>query len=208
MEIPREEMERILFFEKTREQAAAEHEKNPHDPEALTKLGQTLVELSQFVQGQDSFDLINDAIVKLEEAVNVDPKRDDALWWLGNAHTTQGFQTPDPLLANICFQKAAGRFQEAINLEPTNESYRKSLEVSLKGPELHQEIQKQMAFQQQLAAGVQQAPQADSKSAKKKKSSDFGYDVAGWVILVAGLTAWLAFLSMKTGPAGPPASGR
>lgn len=200
MEIPREEMERLLFFEQTRERLNAEYKKNPHDPESLTRLGQTLVELAQFSQGQDSFDLIADAISKLEEAVDIDPKGSDTFWWLGNAHTTQGFQTPDPLLANICFQKAASRFKEAIDLDPTNDSYRKSLEVSLKGPELHQEIQKQMALQQQLA--IHAAP-AEPK-VRKKKESEFFYDVAGWVILISGV---VAFLSMK-GSGGPPAPGR
>ncbi|CAI7820555.1 unnamed protein product, partial [Closterium sp. NIES-53] len=154
MEIPREDFERVMFFEQTREQAMAEFKKNPHDADNLTKLGRTLVELAQFIQGQESNEMLDDAVSKFDEALKIAPSRPDTLWWLGNAHTTRGFQTPDATLANVSFEKASDCFRKALDADPSNDAYRKSLEISLKGPELHQEVQKQMALQQALGAAV------------------------------------------------------
>ena len=79
-----------------------------------------------------------DALEKLQEAVTLDANCHEALWWIGNAHTTQGFQVPDPQQAAVCFTKAAKVFKQAIERDPTNDSYRKSLEVSLKVIRSHQ----------------------------------------------------------------------
>eukprot|EP00475_Leptophrys_vorax_P046069 TRINITY_DN9758_c0_g1_i1.p1 TRINITY_DN9758_c0_g1~~TRINITY_DN9758_c0_g1_i1.p1 ORF type:complete len:206 (-),score=29.05 TRINITY_DN9758_c0_g1_i1:502-1119(-) len=204
MEIPREDFERIMFFEQTRAQAMAEFERNPHDAENLTKLGRTLVELAQFIQGQESNNMLDDAVSKFEESLKLAPGKADTLWWLGNAHTTRGFQTPDAMLANVSFDKASDSFRKALDVDPSNEAYRKSLEISLKGPELHQEVQKQMALQQAVAAAVHPSSMDAPKVPKKKKSSDFGYDVAGWVILTVGVVAWLSLLSARAPP--PPSA--
>ncbi|CAI5951676.1 unnamed protein product [Closterium sp. NIES-65] len=264
---------------KTREQAMAEFKKNPHDADNLTKLGRTLVELAQFIQGQESNEMLDDAVSKFDqalkiapsrpdtlwwlgnahttrgfqtpdaqcstpllsffpfpdavskfdEALKIAPSRPDTLWWLGNAHTTRGFQTPDATLANVSFEKASDCFRKALDADPSNDAYRKSLEISLKGPELHQEVQKQMALQQALGAAVHpssmDAPKVLKQMAlqqalgaavhpssmdapkvqKKKKSSDLWYDVAGWVILSVGVVAWLSILSAR---APPPAAAK
>ncbi|CAI5526693.1 unnamed protein product, partial [Closterium sp. Naga37s-1] len=179
MEFPREDFERVMFFEQTREQAMAEFKKNPHDADNLTKLGRTLVELAQFIQGQESNEMLDDAVSKFDEALKIAPSRPDTLWWLGNAHTTRGFQTPDATLANVSFEKASDCFRKALDADPSNDAYRKSLEISLKGPELHQEVQKQMALQQALGAAVHPSSM-DAPKVQKKKSSDLWYDVAGW----------------------------
>ncbi|CAI7800927.1 unnamed protein product, partial [Closterium sp. NIES-54] len=73
------------------------------------------------------------------------------------------------------------------------------------GPELHQEVQKQMALQQALGAAVHPSSMDAPKVQKKKKSSDLWYDVAGWVILSVGVVAWLSILSAR---APPPAAAK
>ena len=46
----------------------------------------------------------------------VNPKKHDALWCLGNAHTSHAFLTPDQEEAKAAFAKAAVFFQEAVDL--------------------------------------------------------------------------------------------
>lgn len=204
--IPQEELQRLMIFEENMKQATAEYKRNPKDVENLTKLGRNLVELAQFMQGPDAVEMIDDAVSKLEEAVTMAPKKHDALWWLGNAHTTKGFQTPEAVLAHASFQKAAVVFRQALEIEPRNEAYRKSLEVSLKAPELHEELHKQMAMQAAVT-GMGQGGAESSKAPKKKKSSDLWYDVAGWVVLAVGLVTYLGFVNMRAAAAAPPAPG-
>eukprot|EP00897_Mesotaenium_endlicherianum_P009177 jgi/Mesen1/8288/ME000045S07749 len=187
--ISREEVERLMFFEQAREQAAADYKKNPKDADNLMKWGRTLVELAQFSQGQDAFEMIGDAILKLEEALALSPKRHEVMWWLGNAHTTLGFQTADAGQAGLSFKRAS--------VDPTNDAYAKSLEVSMKGPELHQEIQKQMMMQAAVAQGGQGLG-PEPKAAKAKKSSELGYDIAGWVILTVSVFVWLGIKNMES----------
>ena len=45
----------------------------------------------------------------------VNPKKHDALWCLGNAHTSHAFLTPDNDEAKDYFDKAAEYFQQAID---------------------------------------------------------------------------------------------
>jgi hypothetical protein len=54
----REELERLMFFEQTREKAAADYARSPNDPDNLTRWGGALLELAHFRQGQDSIDMV------------------------------------------------------------------------------------------------------------------------------------------------------
>ena len=56
-----------------------------------------------------------DAIAKLEEALLINPSKHDALWCLGNAHTSLAFLTPDLDEAKPCFDKASECFEKAVD---------------------------------------------------------------------------------------------
>ncbi|XP_074556392.1 mitochondrial import receptor subunit TOM20-like isoform X3 [Curcuma longa] len=76
--------------------------------------------------------MVEDAISKLQEALVLNPSKHDTLWCMVNAHTSHGFYTPDQQAAVVCFEKAAQCFREAVQLDPGNELYLKSLELSAK----------------------------------------------------------------------------
>lgn len=61
------------------------------------------------------FGWIEDAVEKLEEALEINPKKHDAMWCLANAHTTHAFMVPDMDEAKPYFEKAADYFQQAVD---------------------------------------------------------------------------------------------
>ncbi|KAK4746673.1 hypothetical protein SAY87_025710 [Trapa incisa] len=197
------DFDRLLFFEHARKTAEATYAVNPQDTDNLTRWGGALLELSQFQSIPDSKKMIQDAISKLEEALSLNPSKHDALWCLGNAHTSHAFLTSDQDEARVYFDKATGYFQQAIAEDPSNELYAKSLEVAAKAPQLHREIH------QQAAAAAEPATSSRAKSTKKKtnkKGSDLKYDIFGWIILAVGVVAWVGFAksNMPTPPPPPP----
>uniref|UniRef100_A0A7N0V7M6 Mitochondrial import receptor subunit TOM20 n=1 Tax=Kalanchoe fedtschenkoi TaxID=63787 RepID=A0A7N0V7M6_KALFE len=205
------DFDRLLFFEHARKTAEANYIKNPLDAENLTRWGGALLELSQFQNVQDSKSMIRDAISKLDEALMVNPKKHETLWCLGNAHTSNAFLTPDESEAKEYFDKAEYFFQLAVDEDPSNELYQKSLEVAAKAPGLHQEIHKHGISQQTLeqamggGGGGGASTSTTTKTSKKKSSgnSDFKYDVMGWVILAAGIVTLFAFSKSQVPPPAP-----
>ncbi|KAL3630833.1 mitochondrial import receptor subunit tom20 [Castilleja foliolosa] len=203
MEMP-SDFDRLLFFEHARRTAEATHAKNPLDADNLTKWGSVLLELSQFQNGSDSKKMIQDAIDKLEEALVVDPTKHDALWCLGNAYTSNAFLIPDLDEARGLFDKASQYFEQASQLEPQNELYKKSLEVTAKGPELHAEIHKHGFSQQAMGPGPSSSGSSKQQSTKRSKSSDLKYDIMGWIILAVGIVTWVGFAKSNMPPPPPP----
>jgi len=76
--------------------------------------------------------MIKEAITRLDEALELNPKKHEALWCLGNAHTSHAFLIADHEMSKSFFTKAAQCFQKAADEEPGNDLYRKSLEVTMK----------------------------------------------------------------------------
>ncbi|EEF50901.1 Mitochondrial import receptor subunit TOM20, putative [Ricinus communis] len=199
------DFDRILFFEHARKTAEATYAKNPLDAENLTRWGGALLELAQFQNVPDSKKMILDGITKLEEALLIQPKKHDTLWCIGNAHTSFAFLTPDLDEAKESFDKATVYFQQAVEEDPENELYRKSLEVAAKAPELHMEIHRHGLGQQAMGAAPASGPSTSSsaKTSKKKKDSDLKYDIFGWVILAVGIVAWIGFAKSQMPPPPP-----
>ncbi|XP_075475983.1 uncharacterized protein LOC142516592 isoform X2 [Primulina tabacum] len=104
-------------LEHARRTAEATYAKFPLDADNLTRWGRVLLELAQFHRCPECKKMVlDDAISKLEEALEVDRRKHDALWALGNGYTS----------------KAAQYYEQAAQLEPSNELYKKSSEVAAK----------------------------------------------------------------------------
>ncbi|KAG6493067.1 mitochondrial import receptor subunit TOM20-like [Zingiber officinale] len=205
MDLSETDFDRILFFEHARKTAEATYATNPLDADNLTKWGGALFELAQFQGGEESVKAISDAISKLEEALAINPKKPETNWYLGNAHSALAFCFPDHDTAMVHFDKATHCFQKAAEEDPGNELYKNSLEMLAKAPELHQELQKQMAGQNTVnATSSNTSTKVSKESKKKKKSSDLTYDILGWVILAVGIVAWVGLAKYHVATASPP----
>eukprot|EP00250_Pteridium_aquilinum_P001560 c11752_g1_i1 orf=132-770(+) len=194
LSLPSEEYERLLFFESARDKAAETYQHAPEDTDNLTRWGGALLELAQFQQGQESLDMVQDAVSKLEEARKINPLKSDTLWCLGNAHTTHGFLITEGDQAKNYFQKASECFQQALEVEPNNELFRKAVEMSEKAPALHQELQAQLTAQPATfgaPTGASDGGHTSKGQKKKGKNNDFKYDILGWVMLAVGVFAWI-----------------
>ncbi|KAL6135916.1 hypothetical protein ACLB2K_068141 [Fragaria x ananassa] len=108
------DFDRMLFFQHACMTSEAAHAVNPSDVDNLTRWAGALLELSQFQGAQESKIMVRDAISKLEEVLVINPKKHDALWCLGNAHTTNAFLTPDSEEANGYFDIAVECFKKAV----------------------------------------------------------------------------------------------
>ncbi|KMZ73276.1 Mitochondrial import receptor subunit TOM20 [Zostera marina] len=197
MELPQNDLDRLVFFEHTRKLSESEHAANPLDAENLTRWGGALLELAQFQTGQDCVNLIKEAVTRLEEALVINPKKHDALWCIGNAHTSHAFLSPDHDVAILYFAKATECYKRALEEDPGNDFYMKSLEMASKAPELHLEMQRQLSSQQASFPG---ASTSSAKAPKKGKNGDLKYDICGWLILAIGIVAWLGMAKSHVPP--------
>ncbi|KAL5831916.1 hypothetical protein ACOSQ4_017270 [Xanthoceras sorbifolium] len=106
----------------------------------LTRWGGAPLELSQFQNVPDSKKMILYAIAKLEEALMLCPSKLDTIWCLGNA-SAYAFIMPELEEAKEYFNKAALYFQQAVDEEPSNELYLKSLEVAANNTKVEPTVQ-------------------------------------------------------------------
>ncbi|XP_054786949.1 mitochondrial import receptor subunit TOM20-like [Prosopis cineraria] len=196
------DFDQLLLFEHARKTAEDNYAGNPQDVDNLTRWGSALLELSQFQSNSDAMKMVEDSISKLEEALTIDPKKHDALWCLGNAHTSRAFLTSDLEMAKVYFDRASEYFQQAFDEDPGNELYRKSLEVTAKACEMHKEIH-EPGFAQQ-AAETGPSISSGTKTQKKRQSSDLKYDIFGWIILAVGIVAWVGLGKPHPPPTSPP----
>ncbi|CAF1920279.1 unnamed protein product [Brassica oleracea] len=176
------EFDAIIMFEQIRKVSEATYLKNPLDADNLTRWAGALLELAQF-HNEDPKLTVQEAISKLEEALLIDPKKNPAIWCLGNAYTTLAFLTPEETEAKYNFDLAAHFFQIAVDEQPENETYQKSLEMTAKS-----------------LGGA--GPSGASRS-EVVKSSELKYDVMGWVILAVGVVAWVGY-AKATAPISAP----
>lgn len=195
----------MLFFEEARQRAEIEHQQNPRDAQVLTRWGGALLELAHFRQGPEAVDMIEDAVEKFEQALAINPKKHDALWCLGNALTSQGFLFPDAREAMRYFEEAKSCFRRALAEEPTNEIYKKALEMTDKAPGLHAELQRQLAEQAAAQGAYGGGGQGYSYGAagKGEGESDFWWDVAGWCTFGLIAASWVVMAQMQA-PVGQP----
>jgi len=150
-----------------------------------------LLELAHFRQGHEAYAMIEDAIAKFKQAIELDPEnRHDALWCLGNAYTSQGFLSANAEVSAEFFTKAGDCFEKAAAMDPSNESYKRALEMSSKAPQLYAELQKQLEAANESAMLSDRVEKKKSGMKKATGSSggywsDTTYDVLGWATLVA-----------------------
>ncbi|KAL5163861.1 Mitochondrial import receptor subunit TOM20 [Glycine soja] len=201
MEFSQDDFDRLLLFEHTRKSAEANYAENPLDADNLTKWGGALIELSSFQAPKDAKAMIDDALSKLEEALLINPTKHDTLWCLGNANTSYAFLIPDITEAKGYFDKALDYFQKAVDEDPENDLYRKSLQVAIKAPELHMEIHKNGLGLMSNAGSS--ATSKEKVESKRQKSNDFKYDIFGWIILAVGIVAWVGMAKSNIPPPPP-----
>ncbi|KAK1383985.1 Mitochondrial import receptor subunit TOM20 [Heracleum sosnowskyi] len=198
---PQSDLERLLFFEHARKTAETKYSQDPLDVENLTRWGGALLELSQFQTVVEARKMLDDAMLKFDEALMIDPSKHNALWCMGNANTSYAFITPDTDEAKPYFDKAVDYFSQAVDADTKNDLYRKSLEVAYKAPELHKEVHKQGGFAERAVFG--DGPSTSSSSGNPKSSSDLKYDICGWVILAVALVAWMGYAKSNMPPPPP-----
>ncbi|KAE8674038.1 Mitochondrial import receptor subunit TOM20-2 [Hibiscus syriacus] len=198
------DLDRLLFFEQARKISVANYASDPNDADNLTRWAGTLLELSQCQSPQVSLKMIKDAIAKLEQALSINPQKHEALWCLGNAETSLAFLTNKEDEAGPHFDKAVKYLQQAVDEDPTNEVYLKSLEISSKAPELLRDILEHGLDQQMVGVGPPTAAASSSENPGKKgkKNNDLRYDIFGWIILAIGIIVWVGFAKSRLPP--PP----
>eukprot|EP01025_Chloroclados_australasicus_P016797 TRINITY_DN18571_c0_g1_i4.p1 TRINITY_DN18571_c0_g1~~TRINITY_DN18571_c0_g1_i4.p1 ORF type:complete len:213 (-),score=21.16 TRINITY_DN18571_c0_g1_i4:432-1070(-) len=186
------EAERRAFFENAKEQAERDYRRNQRDAGALTRWGGALLELANFMPGEDATTMVNTAVQKFEAALEIEPTKHDALWCLGNAYTSQGFLAPRKQDAMELFKRAKDCFSTALEQAPENNIYQKGLEMTQKAPELYDEIQKQLN-------------QSTTRASAPKTESTFWWNFLGYATVICGVLGVNLCIQMMSPAAGNPA---
>lgn len=188
-----DDADREQFFEAARRQAQREFEQDNTNAQALVRWGGALLELAHYKQGDESTNMIEQAISKLSKALEIDPSRADAEWCLGNACTSLGFLCPTKTKAQEQFSKAAEYFRRCQQKDPNNDTYKKALEMCDKAPEYYDEIQSQL----KASGGVG----GDSSGKEEASPNEFWWDVAGWALLAGVVVGVLVLAKGAASPA-------
>lgn len=203
------EEERLRFFEDAIVQAKSDYEKDNTDAQALTRWGGALLELAHLHRGERACSTIEEAIEKLQTALELDGTKHNALWCLGNAYTSKGFlMQGDKEQAHELFNKALECFRKAQAEDPTNEIYRRAVEVTEKAPEIYEELQRQLGGEREggvadptaasSSRSTEQAKKPKGSSKEGGKVSDAWWDFAGWACLVGAGALILAYSQKGT----------
>lgn len=200
-----DDSDREAYFEAAIVQASRDFQEDNTNAKALLQWGGALLELAHYKQGDEAIQFFNDAIDKFNQSLAIDPGRNEANWCIGNAYVSLGFLQQSRPEALEYFQKAKDVLQACVNKEPNNEPFRKALEMCEKAPEYYDEVQAQMK-KAQAAAGAAGGKRSSGTGGGAKDPlgiSDFWWDAAGWVLLVAAIGG-IAVLS-RSGAAAPKA---
>ncbi|GLC55465.1 hypothetical protein PLESTB_000990100 [Pleodorina starrii] len=191
--------EREQFFEIAKQQAQREFESDNTNVQALVRWGGALLELAHFKQGDESADTIKEAITKLQQAISLDSDRTDAYWCLGNAYTSLGFLCPDKSKANQNFKEASKAFKHCYEKEPSNETYKKALEMCEKAPDYYDEIQSHIAQSGGGGGGEMGGGGGSKKGAgPSSKVPEWVWDLGGWTLLAGAVAAAVIIAKVTT----------
>ncbi|GFR43811.1 hypothetical protein Agub_g4936 [Astrephomene gubernaculifera] len=200
-----DDADREQFFEAARKQAKEDFESDNSNVQALVRWGGAMLELAHYKQGEESVDMIKEAIVKLQQAVSLDAERADAYWCLGNAYTSLGFLCPEKSRALQNFNEASKAFKHCYDKEPNNETYKKALEMCEKAPDYYDEIQSHISQQTAVmeATGGRRGGAAGAAAAGSSSVPEWVWDLGGWVLLGVAVTG--ALILAKSGAPKPTA---
>mmetsp|Transcript_7378 Transcript_7378/g.14531 ORF Transcript_7378/g.14531 Transcript_7378/m.14531 type:complete len:192 (-) Transcript_7378:391-966(-) len=182
--------DREAKFEAVKKRAKEDFEKDPKNVEALIRWGGSLLELSHFKQGKESEVALNEAVSRFQLALELDPNHNEARWMLGNTYTSLGFVSSDREEALQKFKLSEDCFVKCLEADPDNASYHKSLSMVKKAPEYYDEVQKYLSNSA--------AQQEEEQKVKAASGSDFWWDVAGFVLLGAGIITTLALIKRSS----------
>ncbi|GIL76930.1 hypothetical protein Vretimale_8606 [Volvox reticuliferus] len=196
--------DREQFFEVARQEAQRQYEADNSNVKALVQWGGALLELAHYKQGDESAETIKEAIAKLQKAISLDSDRTDAYWCLGNAYTSLGFLCPNKAEANQSFKEATKAFKHCYEKEPSNETYKKALEMTAKAPEYYDEIQTHIA---QSGGGDHSGGSGPKKGGVSTSVPEWVWDVGGWVLLAAAVTGALLIAKASAPKVAAAATG-
>lgn len=102
---------------------------------------------------------------------------------------------PDKSKAQEQFGKAAACFKRCQQRDPSNEMYRKAIEMCDKAPDYYDEIQSQLA-----ASGMRPGRESGGRE-EAGGGSDFWWDLAGWALLGTAIVGAMVLTRTAAKPA-------
>jgi len=208
MMTPQQAQEVLMVLELQLQRCVSEDRAKPDDVENLIAWGQVSMELAMFKAGDEATELINQAVAKLKQASSMRPADPKILLPLAQAQNMCGFNSTDKEHAEMWFEKSIETMKKAVEMEPTNEEYKKNLENLQKAPGIHEQLLKTMA-DAAPSAPPSSAPSGGRGAAgawgtqrrKPHKNNELLYQLLGWGVLVGGLF----YIARRiTSPAPPP----